>query len=354
MAGGIGTRFWPLSKINKPKQFIDVLGVGESLLQMTFNRFERICPRENIYIVTSNIYTDLVNEQIPNLDPNQIISEPSRRNTAPCIAYANFKIASINPEANIIVAPSDHFIVNEDRFIYTVEKALHAIETNDVLITLGIKPTYPNTGYGYIQYKENNDITNFEGVKKVKLFTEKPNYEMAIQFIESGDFLWNSGIFIWSLKSIDKAMQELLPEVYEVFNSGKKFFNTNKEKGFIEEIYTTCPSISIDYGVMEKASNVYVIPSDFGWSDVGTWGALHEVRDKDENNNSIVGKNVMLYDTKDCIINMPKNKMAIMQGLEDLIIVDANDILMICKKSEEQRIKQFVTDIEVEKGTEYL
>lgn len=354
MAGGIGTRFWPLSKINKPKQFIDVLGVGESLLQMTFNRFERICPRENIYIVTSNIYTDLVNEQIPNLDPNQIISEPSRRNTAPCIAYANFKIASINPEANIIVAPSDHFIVNEDRFIYTVEKALHAIETNDILITLGIKPTYPNTGYGYIQYKENNDITNFEGVKKVKLFTEKPNYEMAIQFIESGDFLWNSGIFIWSLKSIDKAMQELLPEVYEVFNSGKKFFNTNKEKGFIEEIYTTCPSISIDYGVMEKASNVYVIPSDFGWSDVGTWGALHEVRDKDENNNSIVGKNVMLYDTKDCIINMPKNKMAIMQGLEDLIIVDANDILMICKKSEEQRIKQFVTDIEVEKGTEYL
>ncbi|MBP1629456.1 MAG: mannose-1-phosphate guanylyltransferase [Bacteroidetes bacterium] len=354
MAGGIGTRFWPLSKINKPKQFIDVLGVGESLLQMTFNRFERICPRENIYIVTSNIYTDLVNEQIPNLDPNQIISEPSRRNTAPCIAYANFKIASINPEANIIVAPSDHFIVNEDRFIYTVEKALHAIETNDILITLGIKPTYPNTGYGYIQYKENNDITNFEGVKKVKLFTEKPNYEMAIQFIESGDFLWNSGIFIWSLKSIDKAMQELLPEVYEVFNSGKKFFNTNKEKGFIEEIYTTCPSISIDYGVMEKASNVYVIPSDFGWSDVGTWGALHEVRDKDENNNSIVGKNVMLYDTKDCIINMPKNKMAIMQGLEDLIIVDANNILMICKKSEEQRIKQFVTDIEVEKGTEYL
>lgn len=354
MAGGIGTRFWPLSKINKPKQFIDVLGVGESLLQMTFNRFERICPRKNIYIVTSNIYTDLVNEQIPNLDPNQIISEPSRRNTAPCIAYANFKIASINPEANIIVAPSDHFIVNEDGFIYTVEKALHAIETNDILITLGIKPTYPNTGYGYIQYKENNDITNFEGVKKVKLFTEKPNYEMAIQFIESGDFLWNSGIFIWSLKSIDKAMQELLPEVYEVFNSGKKFFNTNKEKGFIEEIYTTCPSISIDYGVMEKASNVYVIPSDFGWSDVGTWGALHEVRDKDENNNSIVGKNVMLYDTKDCIINMPKNKMAIMQGLEDLIIVDANNILMICKKSEEQRIKQFVTDIEVEKGTEYL
>lgn len=354
MAGGIGTRFWPLSKTSKPKQFIDVLGTGESLIQMTFRRFERICPRENIYIVTNKIYTDLVNEQIPNLNPNQIIAEPARRNTAPCIAYANFKISKINPDANIIVTPSDHFIVNEDKFIETLKLGLNAIKENDVLVTLGIKPTYPNTGYGYIQYHPTKNLGSINEINKVKLFTEKPEYDMAVQFIESGDFLWNSGMFIWSLKSINNSMQELLPQVYNIFEKGKDNFNTSKEQEFIQSAYTSCPSISIDYGVMEKASNVYVIPSDFGWSDVGTWGALHEVREKDKNNNSVAGKNIMLYDTKNCVINNSTNKLLLLQGMEDYVIVETDEVLMICQTKEEQRIKQFVTDVEIEKGKEYL
>jgi len=354
MAGGIGTRFWPLSKTSKPKQFIDVLGSGESLIQMTFRRFERICPRENIFIVTNKIYSDLVNQQIPNLNPNQIITEPTRRNTAPCIAYANFKISKLNPEANIIVTPSDHFIVNEDKFIETLELGLSASKANDVLVTLGIKPTYPNTGYGYIQYIPSKNLGSIKEINKVKLFTEKPDYNMALQFIASGDFLWNSGMFIWSLKSINNSMQELLPEVYNIFEKGKDYFNTNKEIEFIQGVYSSCPSISIDYGVMEKASNVYVIPSDFGWSDVGTWGALHEVREKDQNDNSVVGKNIMLYDTKGCVINNSSNRLLLLQGLENYVVVDTDKVLMVCQASQEQRIKQFVTDVEIEKGQEYL
>lgn len=354
MAGGIGTRFWPMSRISKPKQFIDVLGMGESLLQMTFKRFEKICPKENIYIVSNEVYSDIIQEQLPEINPNQIISEPSRRNTAPCIAYANFKIANINPNANIIVTPSDHYIVNEERFIQILENGLKAIESKDVLLTLGIRPSYPNTGYGYIQYIYDDYFDRELNINKVKLFTEKPSYEMALKFIESGEFLWNSGMFIWSLKSINKSMKELLPEVYDIFSQGEEFYNTNKEMDFIQKAYTSCPSISIDYGIMEKASNVYVIPSDFGWSDVGTWGALHEISEKDENNNSIIGKNVILYETKDCIINMPKNKLVVLQGLENYIIIDSNDTLMVCKKEEEQRIKQFVTDVEVEKGSDFL
>jgi mannose-1-phosphate guanylyltransferase len=354
MAGGIGTRFWPLSKTAKPKQFIDVLGVGESLIQTTFRRFEKICPRENIYIVTNAIYTDLVNEQIPNLNPNQIIGEPARRNTAPCIAYANFKIEKINPNANIIVTPSDHFIVNEEKFLNTLNLGLKASREENVLVTLGIKPSYPNTGYGYIQYKTSEFLNGNQLINKVKLFTEKPELEMAQMFIDSGDFLWNSGMFIWSLQSINKSMEELLPEVYNIFANGKDIYNSSKEKEFIQTAYTSCPSISIDYGVMEKAENVYVIPSDFGWSDVGTWGALHQVREKDELFNSVVGKNVMLYDTNNCVINNATNKLLVLQGLKDYIVVNTEDVLMVCQSSQEQRIKEFVTDVEVEKGQNYL
>ncbi|MFA7132653.1 MAG: mannose-1-phosphate guanylyltransferase [Bacteroidales bacterium] len=354
MAGGIGTRFWPLSKTSKPKQFIDVLGNGETLIQTTFRRFERVCPRENIYIVTNGIYRDLVNEQIPNLDPNQIIAEPTRRNTAPCIAYANFKIAKLNPDANIIVSPSDHYIINEDRFIETIQQGLRASQENDVLVTLGIKPTSPNTGYGYIQFIQSEYLDSHKEINKVKLFTEKPNYDMALQFISSGDFLWNSGMFIWSLKTIDKSMRELLPEVYNIFEKGKEYLNTPKENEFIKVAYSACPSISIDYGIMEKASNVYVYPSDFGWSDVGTWGSIHEVRHKDTKNNSVVGKNIMLYDTNDCVINNSSTKLVVLQGLKDYIVVNTEDVLMICEKNQEQRIKQFVTDVEVEKGSSFI
>jgi mannose-1-phosphate guanylyltransferase len=353
MAGGIGTRFWPLSKVAKPKQFIDVLGNGSSLIQSTFSRFERICPRENIYIVTNNIYRDIVNEQIPSLNPNQIITEPLRRNTAPCLAYANKKIYLENHNANIVVTPADHYIIDEDDFEKTVRLGLEATKKNDILVTLGIKPTYPNTGYGYIQYMTNEKLKSF-GVNKVKLFTEKPSLEMAVKFIASGDFLWNSGMFIWSLKSINKAMKAFLPDVYKAFDNNK-FYNTPQEEDFINEIYATCRSISIDYGIMEQATNVYVIPSNFGWSDVGSWGALYNVLSKDEKENSVVGKNVMLYDTKGCCINNADNKLMVLEGMEDCIVVNTKEALLVCKRDNEQRIKEFVTNIEMKKtGEHYL
>ncbi len=354
MAGGVGSRFWPMSRLQRPKQFLDVLGIGESLIQMTYKRIQKICPTENIYIVTSDMYKDLVKEQLQGIADNNIITEPARRNTAPCITYANFKIGSINENANIIVAASDHLILNEDEFVKTVNQALRITQESDVLVTLGIKPSYPNTGYGYIQFDDKDFIPKDKDIKKVKLFTEKPDLEMAKKFIESGDFLWNSGIFVWSLKSINKALSQYLPEVYNIFLEGKDYYNTDKEEAFINETYTSCPAISIDYGVMEKAGNVYVIPSDFGWSDVGTWQALYNVREKDENSNTIIGKNVMVYDTANSIVNVPKDKLVVLQGLDGYIVVESDGILMICKKEEEQRVKQFITDVEVQKGTEYL
>lgn len=354
MAGGIGSRFWPVSKTKKPKQFIDVLGTGESLLQTTYRRFERLCPKENIYIVTNKQYRDIVFEQLDGIDGECVLLEPIRRNTAPCVAYANFKIRRKNPDAKIVVAASDHLITDEDEFISTLEKAFAAVEKDDVLITLGIKPTFPNTGFGYIQYVDNGQSGMDEDVKKVKLFTEKPEYSMAVQFVKSGDFLWNAGIFVWSLRSIDRAMREFLPDVYEIFAKGEDVYNTDAEEAFIEEAYSACTSISIDYGVMEKASNVYVIPSGFGWNDIGTWAALYSVRKKDAEGNAVVGRNVLTYDTRDCLIDMPKDKLVVLQGLEDFIIVESDNILMICRKGEEQRIKEFVTDVEIEKGTEYL
>lgn len=354
MAGGIGSRFWPVSKTKKPKQFIDVLGVGESLLQTTYKRFERLCPKENIYIVTNKQYRDIVFEQLAGIDRECVLLEPIRRNTAPCVVYADFKIRRKNPNAKIVVAASDHLITDEDEFISILEKAFAAVERDDVLITLGIKPTFPNTGFGYIQYVDNEQYGMDEDVKKVKLFTEKPEYNMAVQFVKSGDFLWNAGIFVWSLRSIDKAMKEFLPDVYELFSKGENIYNTDAEEAFIEETYAACPSISIDYGVMEKASNVYVIPSGFGWNDIGTWAALYSVRKKDAEGNAVVGRNVLTYDTRNCLIDMPKDKLVVLQGLEDFIIVESDNILMICRKGEEQRIKEFVTDVEIEKGTEYL
>ncbi len=354
MAGGIGSRFWPMSRTDKPKQFLDVMGVGESLLQMTYHRFEKICPKNNIYIVTSAVYKDLVKQQLEGIEDDRIICEPTRRNTAPCIAYANFRILNQNPQANIIVAPSDHLILKEDKFIDIINKSLEVAKDNDILITLGIKPSYPNTGYGYIQYDRVGGLQNDNDFKKVKLFTEKPNLEMAQMFIDSGDFLWNAGIFVWSLNAINNALHEFLPDVFNAFNSGRELIGTEKEMDFINEIYTSCQSISIDYGVMEKAANVYVMPSDFGWSDVGTWKALYEVRKKDATGNSITGKNVMVYNSKNNVITVDDNKLAVIQGMDDYIIVNSANVLLICKKDEEQRVKQFLTDIEVQKGKEYL
>jgi len=354
MAGGIGTRFWPISRTSHPKQFIDILGTGQTLIQQTFERSEKICPKENIFIVTNEIYKNLILQQLPGINENQIICEPARRNTAPCIAYASYKIASINPNANIMVAPSDHIILKEDAFVEIVKTALKCTDENNWLLTLGIKPSRPDTGYGYIQFNGDDVYHCDQRIKKVKTFTEKPVLEMAKSFLKSGDFLWNAGIFIWKVNDILAAFEQYLPEINNIFKEGLQKFNTAKEKNFIKEAYTICRNISIDYGIMEKADNVYVLQSDFGWSDLGTWGSLYETRNKDSVGNTIVGKNVMVYNSKNCIVNMPTEKLVVMQGLEDCIVVESDNILLICKMSDEQQIRKFVNDVKIEKGENFV
>jgi len=352
MAGGIGSRFWPLSRIIKPKQFIDILGTGSTLLQQTFSRMSRICPPENIIIVTSQIYKNIVLEQLPKISPDQVILEPMRRNTAPCISFANYKIKQKTPNAVVIVAPSDHLILNEDNFVETINSAIGYAAQNDALLTLGVKPSRPETGYGYIQVGTSVDKHN-HNLKKVKTFTEKPNLEMAKVFVESGEFYWNSGLFIWSLNSIINAFEKHLPEVNSLFKDISPKFGTQDEKQLVERAYSECRNISIDYGIMEKAENVYVICSAFGWSDLGTWGSLYSHSNKDANQNAINGKNVMVYDSKNTLVNVPDKKLVILQGLEDYIVVESDDILLICKMKEEQEIKRFVSDVLIEKGEKY-
>ncbi len=354
MAGGIGARFWPMSRTSHPKQFIDILGTGETLIQQTYNRFVKICPADNIYIVTNEFYKTLVREQIPQIAPDQILCEPSRRNTAPCIAYANYCILARDPEAQIVVAPSDHIILKEDVFLNNVTSALQATSVNDWLLTLGIKPSRPDTGYGYIQFMEGEAYPEDPQIRKVKTFTEKPNLDLAKTFLKSGDFLWNSGIFIWSLQSIMKAFKELLPEVDILFQKGIGKFGTPEEKDFIDKTYAVCKSISIDYGVMEKAINVFVLIADFGWSDLGTWGSLYENRPQDKNGNAVVGKNVMMYDSTNCIVNMPEEKLVVLEGLTDYIVVESEDVLLVCKKTDEQQIRQFVNNVRLEKGEKFV
>ena len=354
MAGGIGSRFWPMSRTASPKQFLDVLGTGETLIQQTVNRFRKICPIENVYVVTNDLYREMVKEQIPDLSYDQILCEPARRNTAPCIAYANFKIQTINPNANIVVAPSDHIILKEDVFVEVIESALEATANNDWLITLGIEPSRPDTGYGYIQYDKNHTDERDHRIHKVKTFTEKPKLELAEKFIESGDFLWNAGIFVWSLKSIQKAFDTHLSDVNNTFKEGIETYNTKNETLFIEQAYSICKNISIDYGVLEKANNVFVLSSDFGWSDLGTWGSLYAIREKDANMNTIVGKNVMTYDTKNTIVNVKDDRLVVLQGLDDYIVVDEKNMLLVCKKSDEQSIRQIVNDVKAEKGDKYI
>ena len=354
MAGGIGARFWPMSRTAKPKQFIDILGTGTTLIQQTFQRFLGVCPKENIYIVTNEMYKDLVMKQLPEIAEDQVLLEPARRNTAPCVAYAAFKIHQKNPDANLVVAPSDHIIIKEDIFSGIIKTALKAAEENDWLLTLGIKPSRPDTGYGYIQYNSDSGDPRYEGLRKVKTFTEKPNLELAETFLRSGDFLWNSGIFVWSLKSILKAFESHLPEVDELFRAGEGKYFTPQETDFVKSTYTVCRSISIDYGIMEKASNVYVIESDFGWSDLGTWGSLHDIRSKDENRNAVTGKHVMTYDSYNNIINMPDDKLVVIHGLDDYIVVEDENVLLICKKEDEQQIRQIVADVKIEKGERFV
>lgn len=353
MAGGIGARFWPMSRTNCPKQFIDVMGSGETLIQQTYRRLSKVCKPENIFIVTNEMYRDLIKEQIPGITERQILCEPSRRNTAPCIAYAAHKIYAEKPNANIVVSPADHVILHEEEFTEALLTALEATSKNNWLLTLGITPSRPDTGYGYIQFSEDDD-TGYKHISKVKTFTEKPQIEMAKQFLASGDFLWNSGIFIWSLSSLMTAMKQQLPDINAIFAEGAEFYYTDKEIDFIHKAYSEVRNISIDYGLMEKANNVYVMAADFGWSDLGTWGSLYDSRDKDINGNAIMGNSVMTYDTRNCIVNMPKNKIAVIQGLEDYIIVEDKDMLLIIKKQDEQLIRNIVEDIKERKGENYI
>jgi mannose-1-phosphate guanylyltransferase len=354
MAGGVGSRFWPMSRTAHPKQFMDILGTGRTLLQQTYDRFVRLCPKENIYIVTNDSYVDLVKEQIKGIADANILSEPSRKNTAPCVAYACYKIAQLNPDALTVVAPSDHLIVKEETFVKAIKACFLKAASEDCLVTLGIRPSRPDTGYGYIQFVESDTKEKDKRIKKVKTFTEKPDLEMAKFFLQSGDFLWNSGIFIWSVKSVINAFEKHSPDMDAIFKEGNSVYNTPEEAQFIAKAYTSCKNISIDYAIMEKAENVFVRSSIIGWSDLGTWGSLYDHIKHDDKNNAIVGKNVMMYDSKNCIVNVPKNKLVVMQGLEDYIVVESDDILLICKKDDEQQIRTFVNDVKIQKGEKFI
>jgi mannose-1-phosphate guanylyltransferase len=350
MAGGIGSRFWPLSRVNYPKQFLDILGTGKTLIQQTFDRFGKLVPKENIFVITANEYIDIVKKQLPGLPAENILGEPFRKNTAPCIAYINFKLQKLNPEASLIVAPADHLILNEENFLEVCDDALSFVNHFNALITIGIQPTYPNTGYGYIQH---DGVEAISSVYKVKTFTEKPNRELAETFIASGDFLWNSGIFVWQVKRGIQAFQQHMPEMYELFASEERL-NTPEEKNAIDSIYPQVSNISIDFGVMEKAENVYVIPASFGWSDLGTWNSAWENMEKDYLENAVAGNNVIVFDSSKCVINVPGDKLVVLQGLEDYIIADTKDVLLICQKEKEQEIKEYVAEVKRNKGEKFL
>lgn len=352
MAGGIGSRFWPLSKSSRPKQFIDILGTGETLIQQTYRRLLKICPTENFLIVTNSDYKELVLEQLPELNEDQVLCEPMRRNTAPCIAYASYKIKAKNPGANIIVAPSDHLITKEDDFIKQVKNGLEFVSQNNALLTLGIKPSRPETGYGYIQVNGKVEFEDIDNLHVVKTFTEKPDLKMANIFLDSGEFFWNSGIFIWSLNSILEAFDKYLTDVNELFSKGSKYYYTDGERAFLNKTYSECRNISIDYGIMEKASNVYVLCADFGWSDLGTWSSLWDNSQKDVNQNALKGKNIKLYNSSNCIVNTADDKLIVVQGLDGYIVAQSEKALMICKREDEQQIRQIVNDIKITMGDE--
>jgi len=351
MAGGIGSRFWPVSRIGHPKQFIDILGSGRTLIQQTMDRFRKMVPLENIYVVTAKEYVGITKEQLPDLPHENIISEPYRKNTAPCIAYISFKLSQKDKDASLIVAPADHLILDQDKFLDTCEEALSFANRLNALVTMGITPTYPNTGYGYIQHE---DKETTDSIYKVKTFTEKPNLELAKTFLASGDFLWNSGIFIWKLNCILEAFQKYLPEMYELFATDEDKLNTDKEAAAIETLYALCTNISIDFGIMEKANNVYVIPSSFGWSDLGTWNSAWDNMEKDYWENAVAGNKVMMIDAHKCVVHVPDEKLIVLQGLDNFIVVDTKDVLLICEKDKEQSIKQYVAEVKRNMGEKFL
>lgn len=351
MAGGIGSRFWPKSRTAFPKQFLDLLNIGKTLIQSTFERFEKIVPADHIFIVTTKEYESIVRKQLPRAAAANILLEPSRKNTAPCIAYVSYKLAKLDPNAKLVCSPADHLITNEAEFQHACEQAFGFVDHLNAFITLGIKPTYPNTGYGYIQHET---IPAANNIYQVITFTEKPNIELASTFIASGDFLWNAGIFFWKVKNILLAFEKYLPEMHEVFHAEEEHFNTPEEAAAIERIYPQCTNISIDYGIMEKAENVYVIPSSFGWSDIGTWNSAWENLERDYLDNAVNGNNVVVIDATHCMVQAENKKLVVLQGLDDFIVVDTDDVLLICKKEKEQEVKEYVAEIKRKKGEKYL
>lgn len=353
MAGGVGSRFWPLSRRETPKQFLDILGTGETLIQQTFRRFSSICPASNIYIVTNEDHKNLVTGQL-DINPMNVLAEPFRRNTAPCLAYGTFRILQDNPDAVITVTPADHLIKKEDEFSKVINQSIDFVRNNDALLTLGIKPDRPETGYGYIQADQKKKVEKYNDLHKVKTFTEKPDINLAKKFLQSGDFYWNSGIFFWNLKTILRAFEKYLPDMYSAFDEGKNQIGNKEEEGFIRRTYAECRSISIDYGIMEKADNVFVMCADIGWSDLGTWSSLYEHSVRDKGGNTFISGNVFSYDNKGNIINISDGKVAVIQGLENYIVVEADDVLLIVKKDEEQNIKNYLEDVKKDSGEKFL
>ena len=341
MAGGVGSRFWPVSTADFPKQFHDILGTGETLIQKTFSRLSKLIPAENILILTNERYNNLVQEQLPMVQPDKILLEPAMRNTAPCIAYASHKIHKENPNAVMVVAPSDHWIEDENTFIENLNQCFNYCQNNDALLTLGIQPTFPNTGYGYIEF----DKTDENPIKKVAQFREKPDYETAKSFLNQGNFLWNGGIFIWSTQSILSAFAKYQPKLNTLFANAKNVYNTEDEKSFIDDNYANVENISIDYAIMEPANNIFVLPANFDWNDLGTWGSLHQKLSKDKDDNAVVNAKLFSKDASNNIIRTSKNKKVYVEGLNDFIIVEHDDVLLIVPKEKEQDIKKIASKL---------
>ena len=341
MAGGVGSRFWPGSREARPKQFLDILGVGKTLLQLTYERCLLVCPKENVLILTNKMYQALVLEQLPDLTPEQILCEPSRNNTAPCLAYTAYRLQAMNPNAKFVVASSDHIILNTAEYARVVNKAIDFVGDKDALMTIGLRPSRPDTGYGYIKM---DATATAKEVFRVAQFMEKPNLDTAIKFLASGEYSWNAGIFVWKAADLIAAFAQHAPDIHAVFERGKLHYNTPTEQAFIDEWYPTTPSISIDYAILEKADNIYTIPADFGWSDLGTWTSLHAECEKDANDNVLQG-DVLTYETSNSIIRTYDGKMLVIKGLENFIVIDEPDVLLICPKDSEQEIKQITTDL---------
>lgn len=349
MAGGIGSRFWPASRTARPKQFLDILGVGKSLIRLTFERFLKLCPAENIFVLTNAQYRQLVLEQLPELRPEQVLGEPSRNNTAPCAAYAAFKLQGLNADANVVLAPSDHIILKEDIFLENLRRALAFTAENEAICTLGIQPTRPDTGYGYIHFERESR----QGVHKVRAFKEKPPLETARAYFESGDYLWNAGIFVFRADTLLRAFERYAPEIHRILGEGREDYNTEREQAFLETNYPKTPSISIDYAIMEKADNVFTIPSDIGWSDLGTWASLHAESPKDERGNVVQSRLLLADNVSNCLIRAPENKLLVLKDLDDFIIVDEGDVLLIYPKSKEQEIRKVTEAIQERFGERF-